>query len=399
MSSFGGCDGGGGGQKPPSSDSLGLLSAAPLAEEWNKENLPVPGQPGESPKHLVVAKRPQEVGLLKESVPFASPACAPPRPPLSSASPSPSNNLLKRPLPPPRASPSPSPSPDLAPFSIKRRKGILERSLSVEELDDKQRSGMMGAGASPDLMGDLMASPVARPVSLLGQQKRPLLMGYRSSPSTPLRRGQGSSGGGQSSSSSSSSSSSLHPILHRSFSANHAAQVKRSFELCDRDPNLTGDSQRRLCLPLLTEGLKHPDLKTISAHTLARLLRGEFDGVVGGFRILDARYAYEFEGGHIRGAENYGLWDEKAFFDEFLPKEPRHLSPPPPLPPPPSSSASRVDCKMEVIEEEEEDGDQKTEDGQGDKEQAKEPKRNILIFHCEFSSARGPALMKELRKK
>lgn len=35
---------------------------------------------------------------------------------------------------------------------------------------------------------------------------------------------------------------------------------------------------------------------------------------VASYRIIDARYAYEYDGGHIRGAENYGLWDEERFF-------------------------------------------------------------------------------------
>ena len=180
--------------------------------------------------------------------------------------------------------------------------------------------------------------------------------------------------------------------MHRSFSANHAAQVKRSFELCDRDPNLTGDSRQRLCLPTMAEGLKHPDLKTISSETLARLLRGEFDHQVASFRILDARYAYEFEGGHIRGAENFGLWDEKIFFDEFLPGEPKQLSPPPP-------TSSESESRMEVIREEEENEGGQDENRDCSNNEAKGSKRNILIFHCEFSSARGPGLMKELRKR
>ena len=36
-------------------------------------------------------------------------------------------------------------------------------------------------------------------------------------------------------------------------------------------------------------------------------------------RIIDARYCYEFEGGHIRGAGNYGAWDEDAFLAECFP--------------------------------------------------------------------------------
>ncbi len=188
--------------------------------------------------------------------------------------------------------------------------------------------------------------------------------------------------------------------------------MKRSFDLGDRNPNLTGDSQMELCLPTLKTHLKHPDLRTIDVHTMARLIRGEFDHVVSNYRVLDARYAYEFEGGHIRGAENYGLWDEKAFFDDFLPSEPKQLSSLSPSTSCPSSSTSgfSTDVIMSVIEEMDEEHNSSSsshepvvvEPKQEEPEQdnkAVGPKRNILIFHCEFSSARGPALMKELRKR
>ena len=74
---------------------------------------------------------------------------------------------------------------------------------------------------------------------------------------------------------------------------------------------------------------------------------------------INARYCYEYKGGHIRGAENFGSWDEESFFNAFLPK---NLGPKESVP--------------------------------GDEEKAQ-----ILIFHCEFSSARGPALMKQLRSR
>ena len=91
-------------------------------------------------------------------------------------------------------------------------------------------------------------------------------------------------------------------------------------------------------------------------------------------RIIDARYCYEFEGGHIRGAENYGMWEEEAFIAEFFPSslQEKTLSPH-------SQKSTEANNETEV--------------GTGT------DKREILIFHCEFSSARGPALMRLLRKK
>lgn len=63
------------------------------------------------------------------------------------------------------------------------------------------------------------------------------------------------------------------------------------------------------------------------------------------------RYPYEYEGGHIKGAIN--LYTKEQMMDEL--KEKKYL--------------------------------QQIEDGQ-----SSETKRNILIFHCEFSSERGPSL-------
>ena len=45
----------------------------------------------------------------------------------------------------------------------------------------------------------------------------------------------------------------------------------------------------------------HADLKSISHETMSKLLRGEYDHVVEKYIVVDARYPYEYEGGHIRG--------------------------------------------------------------------------------------------------
>lgn len=64
------------------------------------------------------------------------------------------------------------------------------------------------------------------------------------------------------------------------------------------------------------------------------------------------RFPYEFEGGHIKGAIN--IYTKEQMMDEL--KEKKYLQ---------MNDASAPDC---------------------------ENKRNILIFHCEFSSERGPSL-------
>ena len=81
------------------------------------------------------------------------------------------------------------------------------------------------------------------------------------------------------------------------------------------------------------------------------------------FRIIDVRYKFEYEGGHINGAENWQHGEDEEFLEAILP-----LSTPP-LQQKPDATVS------------------------------KNSKRDIVIFHCEFSSARGPALMRDLRSR
>lgn len=94
---------------------------------------------------------------------------------------------------------------------------------------------------------------------------------------------------------------------------------------------------------------RHNDLKSISAQTMAQLVRGEFKDSVASFKVIDCRYPYEFEGGHIRGAEN--LYTHEQIINEL------------------------VNIKTEVP-----------------KVVPEGPMRNIIVFHCEFSSERGPKL-------
>ena len=86
------------------------------------------------------------------------------------------------------------------------------------------------------------------------------------------------------------------------------------------------------------------------------------------FRIIDARYSFEFSGGHITGAENWSHGQEETFLSSLLPASP--------LPAQPVFSPG-----SEEGEEEEKEG------------------RHILIFHCEFSSHRGPDFYRKLRSR
>merc|ERR1719322_1966787 len=156
-----------------------------------------------------------------------------------------------------------------------------------------------------------------------------------------------------------------------------AARVMDACKLAESDSNRTGDTRLKLLLPSIQGHSKNSDLKNIDCHTLANLLNGQYKENISRCRIIDARYCYEYEGGHIRGAENFGMWEEEAFLAEFFPPSLEEK----PLTPKPLRSTENENKENENIAEKDTE------------------KREIIIFHCEFSSARGPALMRLLRKK
>lgn len=133
------------------------------------------------------------------------------------------------------------------------------------------------------------------------------------------------------------------PTFRKSMSMNDA-NLMNAVKRADSESNLVGDFSRPHCLPLV-QG-KHDDLKSISADTMRRLLDGDFQDRVSSFKIIDCRYPYEYEGGHIPGAIN--LYTPEQILEEFM-KNPSQTSAP-------------------------------------------SEKRDIIIFHCEFSSERGPKL-------
>lgn len=90
------------------------------------------------------------------------------------------------------------------------------------------------------------------------------------------------------------------------------------------------------------------DLTYISYSTLQNLLSGNYAPMIAAYQVIDCRYPFEFEGGHIRGAVN--LY-KKRFVKELF---------------------------REVIKVK-----RKYDPSEG---------REVIIFHCEFSSKRGPRL-------
>jgi rhodanese-related sulfurtransferase len=93
----------------------------------------------------------------------------------------------------------------------------------------------------------------------------------------------------------------------------------------------------------------HGDLPAINEHTMHRILSGELAERVHNLMVIDCRFPYEFDGGHIRGAMNVFREDQIVahFFDGAVPR-----------------FASET----------------------------------TIVFHCEFSSRRGPDAMKLVRQ-
>ncbi|EDW16219.1 M-phase inducer phosphatase [Drosophila mojavensis] len=146
------------------------------------------------------------------------------------------------------------------------------------------------------------------------------------------------------------------PPLRKSMSLNDAeimSALARSEN--HNEPQLIGDFSKTYALPLM-EG-RHRDLKSISSETVAQLLNGKFDHQVASYRIIDCRYPYEYDGGHIRGAKN--LYTHEQILEEFL-------------------SATQTELQQQ-------------------QNAAAGNKRHIIIFHCEFSSERGPKMSRFLR--
>ncbi|ELV12836.1 M-phase inducer phosphatase 2 [Tupaia chinensis] len=136
------------------------------------------------------------------------------------------------------------------------------------------------------------------------------------------------------------------------------ARVFRSKSLChdeiesilDSDRELIGDYSKAFLLK--TVDGKHQDLKYISPETMVTLLMGKFSNIVEKFVIVDCRYPYEYEGGHIKNAVNLPLERDA---ETFLLQRPI------------------MPCSLD--------------------------KRVILIFHCEFSSERGPRMCRFIRER
>nr|XP_021389666.1 M-phase inducer phosphatase 2 [Lonchura striata domestica] len=120
--------------------------------------------------------------------------------------------------------------------------------------------------------------------------------------------------------------------------------------MANDDQELIGDFSKPYLLPTV-EG-KDPSLKYISPDTLEKVLTGRYSSFVERSVVVDCRYPYEYQGGHIKGAVNLPLQRdvEKSLLEQPI-----------------------------VAQD--------------------AGKRVIVIFHCEFSVERGPKMCKFLRER
>ncbi|KAF1548996.1 M-phase inducer phosphatase 2, partial [Eudyptula albosignata] len=104
------------------------------------------------------------------------------------------------------------------------------------------------------------------------------------------------------------------------------ARLLRSRSFCQEEiENLLANDHRELIgdfskayLLKTVEG-KHQDLKYISPEMMVAVLTGQFSSLIESCVIVDCRYPYEYEGGHIKGAVNLPMEQD---VEEFLLKKP-----------------------------------------------------------------------------
>ncbi|XP_064176919.1 cell division cycle 25 homolog d isoform X2 [Anguilla rostrata] len=161
------------------------------------------------------------------------------------------------------------------------------------------------------------------------------------------------------------------------------------------DKNLIGDYSKPHLFPVKRGG--HLDLQYISSQTVASLVNGKYKSVVSSYLIIDCRYPYEFKGGHIRGAINLHseVQLQEALFQDtvMFQKPPRTMSPssPPTAAPLPDTGLPSQGGTFQGQTPQ-----------RGTLESGSPPggplPRKLIVFHCEYSTERGPRLYRNLRK-
>jgi rhodanese-related sulfurtransferase len=128
-------------------------------------------------------------------------------------------------------------------------------------------------------------------------------------------------------------------------------EIKKSPKLCDQSfcPSNNGESFS-IDISLLPQKKYQDSIRRIDAENLTRIMDGMYSEIIDEFIIIDTRFNYEFNGGHIKGAININ--DKDALNSYFF--------------------SNNTDNAM---------------------------KKRVLVFHCEFSLLRGPKMASHLRSQ
>lgn len=110
---------------------------------------------------------------------------------------------------------------------------------------------------------------------------------------------------------------------------------------------------------ILTFYIKSDTIPRITVNTLVELLDGNFKQYFDKIHIVDCRFEYEYQGGHINGSMNINSQQqlEETFLNHYVA----------------NSGGQESSCLEQNI-------------------------RTLMVFHCEFSSYRGPHMALHLRK-
>ncbi|KAG1706616.1 M-phase inducer phosphatase [Nymphon striatum] len=141
--------------------------------------------------------------------------------------------------------------------------------------------------------------------------------------------------------------------LQRSHSETDAMTIMKAVQRVLSGTGFNRRFSRPYILPLLVKD-RNQDVKAVSPKTVCDLIDGQYDDQIHSFEIIDCRYPYEYDGGHIKDARN--IYTKETVLKEFLPND--------------TLPATKVS-----------------------------EKRRVIIFHCEFSSERAPNMYRFLRNK
>ncbi|KAK5946068.1 m-phase inducer phosphatase [Knufia obscura] len=186
------------------------------------------------------------------------------------------------------------------------------------------------------------ASPIARPVLPPARPRQPFNLGNNSRNASPL---------GQHSRKMSNPLVRPRKQFRRSLSMfEHPDEIMRQEKAASTDclPSIADiETPQQPNLPHFYSGNQTCDLPRISRETMIDILDGKYDGVYEKRVVIDCRFEYEYEGGHIDGAVNFNDKEQLA---------------------------------AQLFEHE-------------------QPGNALLIFHCEYSAHRAPLMAKHIRNK